>query len=128
MKLRRDEWEDVTIGEIATIQYGSSQKMNIGEEGFKTFRMNEILNGAAFDNGGMKKTILNEKEFEAYRLQKGDILFNRTNSYELVGRTGIFNLDGEYMFASYLLRLKINSDRADSFFVTHLMTSQIFQR
>lgn len=128
MKFRKDKWEQVTIGDIASIQYGSSQKMEIGEEGYKTFRMNEIVNGLAFDNGEMKKTLLSEEDFQAYSLQKGDILFNRTNSYELVGRTGIFNLDGEYMFASYLLRLKINPQKADSFFVTHLMTSHLFQK
>lgn len=128
MKLKKEKWEQVTIGDIASIQYGSSQKMQIGEEGFKTFRMNEIANGLAFDNGEMKKTLLCEEDFQSYRLEKGDILFNRTNSYELVGRTGIFNLDGDYMFASYLLRLKINPDKADSFFVTHLMTSQLFQK
>lgn len=128
MKLRKDKWEQVRIGDIASIQYGSSQKMKIGKEGFKTFRMNEIANGLAFDNGEMKKTLLSEEDFHAYRLQKGDILFNRTNSYELVGRTGVFNLDGDYMFASYLLRLKINPQKADSFFVTHLMTSHVFQK
>jgi type I restriction enzyme S subunit len=90
--------------------------------------MNEIVNGLAFDNGEMKKTLLSEEDFQAYRLQKGDILFNRTNSYELVGRTGVFNLDGDYMFASYLLRLKIDPQKADSFFVTHLMTSDVFQK
>ena len=128
MKLRKDKWEKVKIGDIASIQYGSSKQMQIGEDGFKTFRMNKITNGVAFDSGEMKKTLLSEKDFQAYFLQKGDILFNRTNSYELVGRTGIFNLDGEYMFASYLLRLKINPQKADSFFITHLMTSLVFQK
>ena len=31
-------------------------------------------------------------EFQKYRLTGGDILFNRTNSFEHVGRTGIFDL------------------------------------
>jgi restriction endonuclease S subunit len=41
-----------------------------------------------------------------YRLQKGDILFNRTNSAELVGKVGIFELEGCYLFASYLVRIQ----------------------
>ena len=36
-------------------------------------------------------------------------MFNRVNSEEFVGRTGIFKLEGNYMFASYLIRLRANS-------------------
>ncbi|NJL13362.1 MAG: hypothetical protein HC913_10405 [Microscillaceae bacterium] len=90
--------------------------------------MNEIVNGVAVDNGEMKRTILTEKDFKTFKLENGDILFNRTNSYELVGRTGIFRLEGDYMFASYLLRLKVDGQKADSYFVTHLMTSDLFQK
>jgi len=35
-------------------------------------------------------------------------LFNRTNSIDLVGKSGIFELEGEYVFASYLIRLQTN--------------------
>lgn len=128
MKLDKDKWVNTTIGEIATIQYGSSQKMDTGSNGYKTFRMNEIVNGVAVDNGEMKRTILTEKDFKTFKLERGDILFNRTNSYELVGRTGIFRLEGDYMFASYLLRLKVDAQKADSCFVNHLMTSDLFQK
>lgn len=128
MKFKKDKWVYASLGEIATIQYGSSQKMDTENSGYKTFRMNEIINGRAVDNGEMKKTILTKEEFKTFRLEKGDILFNRTNSYELVGRTGIFNLEGDYMFASYLLRLKVDAQKADSYFVTHLMTSELFQK
>jgi type I restriction enzyme S subunit len=51
-------------------------------------------------------------------LDKGDILFNRTNSYELVGRTGIFLLNGNYVFASYLIRLKPKHGIVHSHFLT----------
>jgi len=65
-----------------------------------------------------KRTFLNSK------LEKGDILFNRTNSYELVGRTGIFLLDGDYVFASYLIRLRPNYEVANPFYLTtYLMFS-----
>ena len=42
----------------------------------------------------------------AYTLKAGDILFNRTNSAELVGKVGIFQLDGCFLFASYLVRIQ----------------------
>ena len=54
---------------------------------------------------------LSKEEFNRYRLDHGDVLFNRTNSYELVGRTGVYKLDGNHVFASYLIRLKTNAAR-----------------
>jgi type I restriction enzyme, S subunit len=46
----------------------------------------------------------------AFRLERGDLLFNRTNSIDLVGRTALFDSDRESVFASYLVRLRV--DRA----------------
>jgi type I restriction enzyme, S subunit len=43
-----------------------------------------------------------------FEVQKGDILFNRTNSADLVGKVGLFNLDGSFLFASYLVRIQTN--------------------
>jgi restriction endonuclease S subunit len=49
-------------------------------------------------------------EFSSLRLEPGDVLFNRTNSFELVGRSGLFDLPGDYIFASYLVRLRPTSE------------------
>ena len=43
-------------------------------------------------------------------LKDGDVLFNRTNSWELVGKTGVFRgPDNRFTFASYLIRLRLLS-------------------
>ena len=52
---------------------------------------------------------LSDEEFARYRLDQGDVLFNRTNSHDLVGRTGVYRLEGSHVFASYLVRLKTDS-------------------
>ena len=57
----------------------------------------------------------------------GDILFNRTNSFEHVGRTGIFDLDGDYCFASYLIRVSVSEDTANAFYVNAFMNTEAFQ-
>lgn len=45
-------------------------------------------------------------------LQEGDILFNRTNSIEYVGRTAIFRrFHRPISFASYLVRLVVNKEK-----------------
>ncbi len=89
--------------------YGLSIKMNENGNGQKIFRMDDLKNGFAFDNA-MKFAPINKDTLQKYRLRYNDILFNRVNSEELVGRTGIFKLSESYVFASYLVRLRTNSD------------------
>lgn len=107
-------------------QYGISKGLNTYDKGYKIFRMNEIINGKMVDNGKMKHVDISEEEFLKFKLEKGDILFNRTNSIELVGKTGIFDLNGDYCFASYLIRLKVKKEKAVSKFVNLLMNSDVF--
>jgi restriction endonuclease S subunit len=69
---------------------------------------------------------LKPEEFDKFRLPQSD-LFNRTNSFEHVGRTGIFLLDGEYAFASYLVRLVVNTTSVNPLFLNALMNTEWFQ-
>jgi type I restriction enzyme M protein len=122
------EWEIVAFEDLCErMQYGLSTPLVEGGPGVKTFRMAEIIGGRAFDDGSMKSANLDAKETAKYRLEKGDILFNRTNSFEHVGRTGIFTLEGEYAFASYLIRLTIKRDLANPEFVNAWMNTRAFQ-
>ncbi|MBW7909418.1 MAG: N-6 DNA methylase [Kiritimatiellae bacterium] len=122
------EWEIKPLGEIAEMQYGLSSPLNTQEQGYRTFRMNELVDGIAIDAGQMKRASITAEEFAKYRLQRGDILFNRTNSYEHVGRTGIFDLHGDYVFASYLIRVAVDRKQADPMFISRWMNTSEFQR
>ena len=104
------------------IQYGLSKKMNeIGKE-YKIFRMDNIID-YRMDEKNIKYVEINKNEFSQYKLELGDVLFNRVNSFELVGKTGIFDLHGDYTFASYLIRLKANPDFLDSYFLNYFLNS-----
>ncbi len=109
------------------IQYGINDSMNTKNIGFKIFRMNEIIQGYMNDNGVMKYVDISDEEFQKYKLAKGNILFNRTNSIEHVGKTGLFNLDGYYCYASYLIRIAVNQKKAIPEYVNYLMNSSQFQ-
>jgi len=123
------DWPMVTLGELCEqVQYGLSVPLKQDGVGFKTFRMNELVDGKCVDRGDMKRADIPAEEFEKYRLTHGDILFNRTNSIEHVGRTAIFDLEGEYCFASYLIRLVVAKHKADPFFVNVFMNSDSFQQ
>ena len=118
----------VEIGGICTkVQYGISDKLNTENKGFKVFRMNELVGGFAIDRGNMKYVDIGVKEFHKYKLEEGDVLFNRTNSYEHVGRTGIYKLNGDYCFASYLIRLSVNKSKVLPDFLNLYMNTKEFQ-
>lgn len=117
-----EHWEVTSIGDIVEMaQYGISESLSQTGE-YPIFRMNNMENGYMVGEP-MKYIDLDDEEFEKYRVEKGDILFNRTNSHELVGKTGIFELDGDYVFASYLVRLRTN-DRADPYYLNYYMNSE----
>ena len=97
----------VPIGNtLASSQYGVSIKMNEDEIGTKIYRMNEISNMLC-DRNISKYAELNDNQISSFKLKDKDVLFNRTNSKEFVGRTGIFRKfsDEDIVFASYLVRI-----------------------
>ena len=118
----------IEIAKLSTnIQYGLNEKMNEAGVGYKIFRMNEIIQGRMVDNGAMKCADISAEEFTKYRLNKGDLLFNRTNSIEHVGKTGLFDLDGDYCFASYLVRVAPDPSKVLPLFLVKMMNSPAFQ-
>jgi type I restriction enzyme M protein len=119
---------NMEIDKITTsIQYGINQAMNEGGVGYKIFRMNEIVRWRMADNGSMKCADISAEEFAKYKLNKGDLLFNRTNSIEHVGKTGLFDLDGDYCFASYLVRVVADTNQVLPKFLEKMMNSAGFQ-
>ncbi|AER56991.1 restriction modification system DNA specificity domain protein [Pseudoxanthomonas spadix BD-a59] len=121
------EWPVVDLGSVVQgTQYGLS--INAGADGqYPMLRMMNIEDGLCVEND-IKHVDLNEKDFEAYRLVHGDVLFNRTNSYELVGRTGVYELEGDHVFASYLVRVKTDLEKLEPKFLTLYLNSDFGRR
>ena len=96
----------ITIGSILkSSQYGISIEMNSENNGFPIYRMNEIHNMFC-DFDVDKCADISRSEFKKFELNDRDVLFNRTNSFEWVGRTGIYRKqeNKNFVFASYLVR------------------------
>lgn len=111
------KYEWIRIGRILTkCQYGLSLSMNEGGKGFPIFRMNEIEE--CFLTEAIKYADISQKDFEQFKLNKNDVLFNRTNSIDFVGRTGILKENTESTFASYLIRVNTNEDHILPEFLT----------
>ncbi len=100
-----DGWEWVRLGEVVErSDYGLSLKAYEDPKGTPFLRMNNIRGGAVVLDD--LKFVPAEEVPNELLLKPGDILFNRTNSYELVGKAGLFLEAGTYSFASYLIRVR----------------------
>jgi type I restriction enzyme S subunit len=107
---------------VSTANYGTSAKAQ--EDGdYPYLRMNNITYDGAMDFSSLKYISLEDKDKPKYLVKKGDILFNRTNSKELVGKTGLYNEDKEMVIAGYLIRLRTNA-RANPYFIWGHMNSK----
>ena len=115
----------VELGTILEmVQYGTSEKANITESGTPVIRMNNIVDGQ-LDFTNLKHIQLSQPECDRLLLKDGDILFNRTNSKELVGKCAVFHANGDYVFASYLIRIKTEAPKADPDFVAYSINSPL---
>jgi type I restriction enzyme S subunit len=109
------EW--VPIGRVLKkCEYGLSISMNSDGRGFPIFRMNEI--DGCFALRPEKYANIPRSLFDAYALKENDVLFNRTNSFEFVGRTGLVKDQTDCTFASYLIRLVPDTGRLLPEFLT----------
>lgn len=99
-----ESWK--SIGELAeSTQYGSSAKA--GASGtWPILRMGNITYGGSLDLTDLKYLDLKESDIPKYTVQRGDLLFNRTNSADLVGKTCVVDTDDSLAFAGYLIRVR----------------------
>ena len=114
------EWKWVSIGYISKgVEYGTSAKSNKNGK-VVVLRMGNIQNGTfVYDDLAYTS---NKKEIEKYKLNENDVLFNRTNSPELVGKTAIYTGSVPSIFAGYLIRLNQIS-YIDAKYLTYYLNS-----
>jgi type I restriction enzyme S subunit len=102
------EWDRKTIRDLVSeVKYGTSSKAE--DDGkYPYLRMNNITYQGYMNFDSLKYINVTDKDKEKYVVKKGDILFNRTNSKELVGKTGLYNENTEMIIAGYLIRVRTN--------------------
>jgi type I restriction enzyme S subunit len=101
-------WARASIGALASlVEYGSSAKSSESIIGVPVLRMGNIVDGE-LDFAELKFLANHHEEFPRLLLQVGDLLFNRTNSHELVGKTAVYKgKPPKCSFASYLIRVRL---------------------
>ncbi len=119
-------WKLLAVGDVLNdTQYGLSDSLE-AHGSYPVLRMMNITNGYV-DPNDLKYLDWPKEEADKYILNYGDIVFNRTNSMEWVGRTGIFELDGDYLFASYLIRLVANEKKLTPYYLTQYLNLPLIQ-
>jgi len=117
-------WVWATIEQLSLlVEYGSSARANANPNGVPVLRMGNIIDGdLRFD--GLKYLPANHGEFPRLLLEAGDLLFNRTNSPELVGKTAVYEgALGKCSFASYLIRVRLLEGVSPKLISTYINSS-----
>ena len=112
-------WEWCRLGDIANgFQYGTSTKSKINGR-VPVLRMGNIQNGRVL----LEELVYtdNESEIEKYSIEYNDLLFNRTNSRKLVGKTAIYSFQEKAIYAGYLI--KYSMILSNSHYINYVMNS-----
>lgn len=101
------EWDCKIIGDVVTeVRYGTSRPAVDGGK-YAYLRMNNLTDDGYLDLSNLKHIDIPDEEIGKCIVRKGDVLFNRTNSAELVGKTAMFDLDEEMVIAGYIIRVRL---------------------
>ena len=117
-------WERLGLMTLG-VEYGTSAKSQ-PEGKVPVLRMGNMQNGKIDWTDLVYSD--NDEEIKQYLLKKGDVLFNRTNSPELVGKTSIIETDEKAIFAGYLIRINHLKEITDGRYLTYFLNSMIAKK
>lgn len=124
--LMPNHWAVIDLGDVITqAQYGLSIR---GERTgpVPMLRMNNLI-GGRIDTKDLQYIDVDTATQAKFRLEPGDLLFNRTNSYDLVGKTALFEEQGDWVCASYLVRVRTDGTRAHSRYLNFYLNWEVSQ-
>ena len=92
---------------VSDVRYGSSRPA-VEDGKYPYLRMNNITYSGELDLRDTKRIDIPDSELDKCTVRRGDVLFNRTNSKELVGKTCVYNRDELMVLAGFVIRVRIN--------------------
>jgi len=106
-----ESWAETTVGKVVVdLQPGFAQRPGEDDEGMTSqIRTHNISPVGKITLAGIKHVSANANELERYKLVAGDVVFNNTNSEEWVGKTAVFDQEGEYVFSNHMTRLRADA-------------------
>ena len=113
-------WSRGTIADVVSdVKYGTSKPSVEGGQ-YKYLRMGNITDDGYLDLTDLKYIDVDEIELKKYGVTSGDVLFNRTNSGDKVGKTCVYDLEEQMVIAGYLIRVRVNEKVTPHFLSAHL--------
>lgn len=126
--LHQTPWDVKPLGELATrIEYGSSTLATSEPGGTPMLRMNNVRE-EGWDLSDLKYVQFEPGELAKYKLSPGDVLVNRTNGTkekELVGKSQVFREQGDWVYASYLIRMRFDESQVLPEYVSAYLNSGV---
>lgn len=118
-------WESRQIKNVVNeVKYGTS-KPSVENGEYKYLRMNNLTYDGRFDLTDLKFISLDNDELEKCVVRKGDVLFNRTNSLDLIGKTADFDFDEDMVIAGYIIRIRLKETIVPKFFSMYMNTDEV---
>lgn len=119
------KWESKQIKNVVNeVKYGTS-KPSVENGEYKYLRMNNLTYDGRFDLTDLKFISLDNDELEKCVVRKGDVLFNRTNSLDLIGKTADFDFDEDMVIAGYIIRIRLKETIVPKFFSMYMNTDEV---
>jgi type I restriction enzyme S subunit len=126
-----DCWDIKQIGEVVTEAQPGFACGERDEMGTVQLRMNNVGTTGRFEWKDFVRVPVDQRQLSRYNLQSGDVLFNNTNSVELVGKSALFSGYKEpVVYSNHFTRIRTRPTLCDpeffSFWLNHLWQSRIF--
>jgi type I restriction enzyme S subunit len=113
---------------VVDVRYGTSIKANREGRGLPVLRMNNLTEFGHLDLTDLKYCEIRPEDIPKYTVRRGDLLFNRTNSHELVGKSAVWDREETYAFAGYLIRLRFDETRLVPEYVCGYLNAAVGKR
>jgi len=108
---------------LHSTDYGVNAPLGTEPTGYAVLRMGNLQDGW-IDPTDLKWGEIGDAEAQALALDVGDILFNRTNSRDLVGKVALVREPTDCLYASYIVRLQVNQSVSDPYYLFAVMHSR----
>lgn len=116
-----EDWDVKPLGELVhSVEYGSSAKSS-SSGAMPVLRMGNLQDGQV-DWDDLVYTD-DEAEISKYQLNHNDVLFNRTNTVDLVGKTSIYKGEFPAIFAGYLIRINRKEELLDAEYLNYILNT-----
>lgn len=120
------EWSVTPFKKVVSSSFYGTSKSTSDKGEFTVLRMGN-MNGGDINFSKVVYIDLAQQGFQKLKLEKGDILLNRTNSYELVGKVSLFDSNIDCITASYIVTYRLKKDVILPEYCNYMFNTPIFQ-